>query len=219
MPKLHFSYIGTGGFHVQTVPYEFEEESQTPPEANCAVAAPISQEQIKTPTRVAGQESIYRFFQPLPALPKKTPETVVRGAAVWAAAHSKLHSDLNRNCSNDDMPICASLFRATPASSPIVSAHVITAGGAIVSDSKMKKTSPNGTFSQMQQVFKAKRPELKVVTTEAAYNQMLESAVFLSSSVIEMANADDDVVRGQICEFARENGNILNRTAAEKKNG
>jgi len=48
----------------------------------------------------------------------------------------------------------------------------------------------------MQQVFKAKGPELKVVTTEAAYNQMLESAVVPSSFVIEMANADGDVGPG-----------------------
>ena len=55
-------------------------------------------------------------------------------------------------------------------------------------ESNVERISPYGTFSQMQQVFKAKRPELKVVTTEAAYNQMLESAVFPSSFVIEMAN-------------------------------
>jgi hypothetical protein len=81
----------------------------------------------------------------------------------------------------------------------------------------MPRNSPYGTFSQMQQVFKAKRPELKVVTTEAAYNQMLESAVVPSRFVIEMANADGDVVSGKITEFVR--GHILNRTAAEQKFG
>ena len=75
--------------------------------------------------------------------------------------------------------------------------------------------SPYVTFAKMQQVLKAKRPELKVVTTEAAYIQMLASGVLPSRFVIEMANADGDVVSSQIKEFAR--GKILNQTAAEKK--
>ncbi len=76
--------------------------------------APISQKKIQTPNRVAGQEtSISLFFRPLPSLPEKTPQTVGREAAFGgAAARSKLYSDPNQNCSDDDIPICGSLFRA-----------------------------------------------------------------------------------------------------------
>ena len=74
--------------------------------------APISQNKIQTPTRVAGQQaSISLFFQPLTLLPEKTPQTVGREAAFGgAAARSKLYSDPNQNCSDDDMPICGSII-------------------------------------------------------------------------------------------------------------
>jgi hypothetical protein len=80
---------------------------------------PTLEAPIQTSTRVAGQEtSSSLLFRPLPSLMDKTPPTVGRETAFGgAAARSNLYSDPNQNSSDDDMPICGSLFRAIGADS------------------------------------------------------------------------------------------------------